>query len=101
MSGAAVACSIIVFIEALIFGLFTCIMFFDQISAIFENTPGIDAMQNKRGERVSVETPSPEYNSGGNCLTLRTRGAMNSKAPVHHQVHVHMLLFVRNHATKH
>lgn len=51
MGGSAVACSIIVFIEALVFGLFTSIMFFDQLSAIFENTPGIDAMQNKKGEQ--------------------------------------------------
>jgi len=44
----AVLC-VAVFIEAIIFGLFCCIMLWDQLSAIFENTPGIDAMQNRRG----------------------------------------------------
>lgn len=35
------------FVEAIVFGLFTIIMLFDQLSAIFENLPGIDALQNK------------------------------------------------------
>jgi len=39
------------FIEAIIFGLFVCIMMWDQLSAILSNTPGIDAKQNKKGEQ--------------------------------------------------
>lgn len=33
------------------FGIFTIIMLFDQLSAIFDNTPYIDAIQNRRGIR--------------------------------------------------
>jgi len=50
IDGAGVACSVIMFVEAIVFGLFTIIMMFDQFSAIFDNTPGIDAMQNRKGE---------------------------------------------------
>jgi len=46
--------SILTFIEAIIFGLFVIIMLFDQIQAIFENTPGIDALQNRTGESVCM-----------------------------------------------
>jgi palmitoyltransferase len=42
-------CCIYNFIVALVFGLFVLIMFFDQLSAIFENTPGIDALQQRFG----------------------------------------------------
>lgn len=45
----AVLC-ILNFIEAIIFGLFCTIMMWDQLSAIFDNTPGIDALQNKQGK---------------------------------------------------
>jgi hypothetical protein len=51
IGGGQAALCIINFVEALVFGLFTLIMMFDQFSAIFENTPGIDALQNKKGER--------------------------------------------------
>ena len=37
------------------------IMMFDQFSAIFENTPGIDAMQNKKGERVRTATVRRDF----------------------------------------
>ena len=37
------------FVEAIIFGLFVCIMMWDQLTAIIANTPGIDARQNKKG----------------------------------------------------
>ena len=37
------------FMEAIIFALFTCIMFFDQIGSIFDNTPYIDMIQGKKG----------------------------------------------------
>jgi len=57
VSGAGLAFSILTFIEALIFGLFTIIMMFDQLSAIFDNTPGIDAIQQRRGVR------KPRYQS--------------------------------------
>lgn len=40
------------FVEAIIFGMFTIIMTFDQIGAIFDNTPYIDSIQGKRGEKV-------------------------------------------------
>jgi hypothetical protein len=43
--------AIICFVEALVFGLFVIIMMCDQFSAIFENTPGIDQLQNKKGEK--------------------------------------------------
>jgi hypothetical protein len=45
----------------LISGLFVTIMMFDQISAIFENTPGIDALQNRKGDKVGQcpALPSP------------------------------------------
>lgn len=54
ISGGGVALSVIVFVEAIVFGLFTIIMLFDQLSAIFDNTPGIDAMQHRKGQQVSV-----------------------------------------------
>lgn len=44
----AVLC-VLHFVEALVFGLFVSIMMFDQLTAIFENTPGIDALQKKQG----------------------------------------------------
>jgi palmitoyltransferase ZDHHC3/7/25 len=53
LGGAAVVCSIITFIIALLFGLFVSIMLFDQLSAIYENTPGIDMMQNRKGKKQS------------------------------------------------
>lgn len=46
----AVLC-VLNFIEAVIFGLFCLIMLWDQLTAIFENTPGIDALQNRHGVR--------------------------------------------------
>ena len=45
------ALCIINFVEALVFGLFCAIMMADQLNAIFDNTPGIDALQGKKGER--------------------------------------------------
>lgn len=35
------------FLESIIFGIFVLIMLFDQLSAIFDNLPGIDSLQNK------------------------------------------------------
>jgi len=49
VGGVHAALAIICFIEAIIFGLFVIIMMFDQFSAIFDNTPGIDALQNRQG----------------------------------------------------
>jgi len=49
VGGIHAALAIICFVEALVFGLFVIIMMFDQFSAIFDNTPGIDAMQNRHG----------------------------------------------------
>lgn len=49
VTGFQAALCIIHFIEAIVFGLFVAIMMFDQLTAIFENTPGIDALQNKKG----------------------------------------------------
>lgn len=49
MSGGQTVLCVLVFIEAVIFGLFTIIMLYDQLSAIFENTPGIDQLQNRVG----------------------------------------------------
>lgn len=40
---------IILMFEAILFGLFTIIMLFDQFQAIFDNTPYIDALKNIRG----------------------------------------------------
>ena len=40
---------IVNFIEAVVFGLFCLIMMFDQLTAILDNTPGIDALQNRQG----------------------------------------------------
>jgi hypothetical protein len=40
------------FIEALLFGLFTGIMMFDQFGAIFENTTYIDSLKGQRGVQV-------------------------------------------------
>jgi len=51
ITGVQVALCVVTFIEALIFGLFVFIMMFDQFSAIFDNTPGIDALQNKHGQK--------------------------------------------------
>jgi len=50
IGGAGVALSVLVFVEALVFGLFTIIMVCDQFSAVLDNTPAIDALQNKKGE---------------------------------------------------
>jgi hypothetical protein len=44
--------SILNLVEALIFGLFTAIMMWDQLSAIFENTTYIDSLQGKKGQKV-------------------------------------------------
>jgi len=38
-------------IEGILFGLFTFIMLYDQIDAIFKNTPYIDALKGKRGKK--------------------------------------------------
>jgi len=51
VGGVHAALAIICFVEALVFGLFVIIMMFDQFSAIFDNTPAIDAMQNRHGVR--------------------------------------------------
>jgi palmitoyltransferase len=51
VSGVHAALAIICFVEALVFGLFVIIMMCDQFSAIFENTPGIDQLQNRKGEK--------------------------------------------------
>jgi len=53
VTGIGAALCVLNFIEALIFGLFVCIMMFDQFSAIFDNTPGVDALQNKHGPKRS------------------------------------------------
>ena len=45
------ALCIVNFIEALVFGLFCIIMMADQLSAILDNTPGIDALQHKHGAK--------------------------------------------------
>ena len=45
------ALCIVNFVEALVFGLFCAIMMADQLAAILDNTPGIDALQGKKGER--------------------------------------------------
>lgn len=50
VSGIPAVLCVLCFIEAIIFGLFCLVMMYDQLSAIFENTPGIDALQNKKGE---------------------------------------------------
>ena len=39
------------FIEGILFGLFTFIMLFDQLSAIFSNTPYIDQIKGKKGAK--------------------------------------------------
>jgi palmitoyltransferase len=49
VSGAQAVLCVLLFIESVIFGLFCAIMLWDQLSAIFENTPGIDALQNRKG----------------------------------------------------
>jgi hypothetical protein len=49
IGGGAAALCVLNFVEALIFGLFVIIMLCDQASAIFDNTPGIDALQHKHG----------------------------------------------------
>lgn len=43
--------SMILGMEAVLFGLFTIIMMWDQVSSIFENTPYIDRLQNRRGAK--------------------------------------------------
>lgn len=50
ISGAQAVLCVLNFVEAVVFGLFCLIMLWDQVSAILENTPGIDAMQNRKGE---------------------------------------------------
>jgi len=54
VSGVHVALCVINFIEAVIFGLFVSIMLWDQMSAIYENTPGIDALQHRMGPKRSM-----------------------------------------------
>lgn len=48
-SGGAIMC-ILNFIEAIIFGLFTMMMMWDQLTAIRDDLPGIDALQNKKSK---------------------------------------------------
>ena len=50
VSGVQALLAIATFIEAIIFGLFCSIMLWDQLSAIFDNTPGIDALQDRHGD---------------------------------------------------
>ena len=45
------ALCILNFVEALVFGLFCVIMMADQLTAILDNTPGIDALQHRPGQR--------------------------------------------------
>lgn len=45
-------CCVLIFLVAIIFGLFTCIMFCDQASNIASNTTGIDVMKGKDKEAV-------------------------------------------------
>ncbi|CEM11496.1 unnamed protein product [Vitrella brassicaformis CCMP3155] len=44
----------IVFFEAIVFGLFTLVMFCDQLSAVFSNATGIDQLQNTAGPQRST-----------------------------------------------
>lgn len=53
LSGADVIFSILNFIEAILFGLFVLVILCDQLGAIFDNTPGIDALQGKVGKKQS------------------------------------------------
>lgn len=57
MSTAGVVLSVICFVESIIFALFIIIMIYDQITAIFDNTPQIDQLQNRRGDKVSGLSP--------------------------------------------
>eukprot|EP01083_Nonionella_stella_P161918 530914_1 len=50
-SPADVLLCVLNFIEAILFGLFTFIMLFDQLSAIFSNTPYIDQIKGKKGAK--------------------------------------------------
>lgn len=52
MSGLDVVLGILVVMEGIMFGIFVLVMFCDQISAIMENTPGIDKLKNIVGEKV-------------------------------------------------
>ena len=56
MSALGVTLCVITFVEALIFGLFVTIMMCDQLGAIFDNTPGIDALQDKKGKKIGRYT---------------------------------------------
>ncbi|PFH33416.1 DHHC zinc finger domain-containing protein [Besnoitia besnoiti] len=49
----AVAC-VFVFMFSFVFGLFTLVMFFDQLSAIRSNTTGIEALKNETYEKKSL-----------------------------------------------
>jgi len=51
VTGAYIVLCVINFIEALVFGLFVIIMMCDQVGAILDNTPQIDALQNKHGTK--------------------------------------------------
>jgi len=42
------------FVESIVFGLFTIVMLFDQISAISENTPYIDKLKGHLGTRQTI-----------------------------------------------
>ncbi len=46
----AVLC-VLNFVEALIFGLFVSVMMWDQMGAIFDNTPYIDSLKKKHGAK--------------------------------------------------
>jgi len=46
---ADIFCTILNFIEGILFGLFTFIMLYDQLSAIFSNTPYIDKIKGRKG----------------------------------------------------
>lgn len=47
-----VIAGVLMFMEALLFGLFTAVMLFEQVYAILDNTPKIDMLQGKQGEKV-------------------------------------------------
>jgi len=51
ITGVHAALCVVNFVEALIFGLFVSVMMWDQIAAIFENTPYIDSLQRKQFEK--------------------------------------------------
>jgi len=51
VGGAEIVFGILNFVEAMLFGIFTLIMFVDQLMGILENTPAIDRMQHRRNEK--------------------------------------------------